>query len=217
MQQIDEQRREMARDGNHSRSELDARRRDTSTQAWAVAAGRQAMQTDPQTLTERRGGHRNPFAAVDIGPSTGHDDLEDRAGQMAAYRRLNDNGFNSRHQRTTQYRALNLSDYQHRATDYHDPPDEDGEDSDFQGLDARDTGRPEPKADEELVVQMECKVCYSQLAEVACLPCGHLVMCRWCSEQHSPCMAHDHTRPRMAAQCPVCRKGIRQKVKVFRA
>jgi hypothetical protein len=86
-----------------------------------------------------------------------------------------------------------------------------------QGLDARDSGRPEPKTEEEMEVKLECRICYSQIADVACLPCGHLVMCKWCSEQHSPTMQHDRTRPRRAAGCPVCRKGIRQKVRVFRA
>jgi hypothetical protein len=86
-----------------------------------------------------------------------------------------------------------------------------------QGLDAKDSGRPEPKTEEEMEVKLECRICYSQVADVACLPCGHLVMCKWCSEQHSPTMQHDRTRPRRAAGCPVCRKGIRQKVRVFRA
>jgi hypothetical protein len=94
---------------------------------------------------------------------------------------------------------------------------EEEEEDQEQGLDARDSGRPEPKSDEEMTVKLECRICYSQTAEVACLPCGHLVMCKWCSEQHSPTMAHDRTRPRRAAACPVCRKGIRQKVRVFRA
>jgi len=86
-----------------------------------------------------------------------------------------------------------------------------------QGLDAKDSGRPEPKTEEEMEVKLECRICYSQVADVACLPCGHLVMCKWCSEQHSPTLQHDRTRPRRAAACPVCRKGIRQKVRVFRA
>ena len=94
--------------------------------------------------------------------------------------------------------------------------EEEEEDQD-QGLDAKDSGRPEPKTDEEMEVKLECRICYSQIADVACLPCGHLVMCKWCSEQHSPTMQHDRTRPRRAAGCPVCRKGIRQKVRVFRA
>jgi hypothetical protein len=94
---------------------------------------------------------------------------------------------------------------------------EEEEEDQEQGLDARDSGRPEPKTDDEMTFKLECRICYSQTAEVACLPCGHLVMCKWCSEQHSPTMQHDRTRPRRAAACPVCRKGIRQKVRVFRA
>jgi hypothetical protein len=95
---------------------------------------------------------------------------------------------------------------------------EEEEEDQEQGLDAKDSGRPEqPKSEEEMTVKLECRICYSQVADVACLPCGHLVMCKWCSEQHSPTMQHDRTRPRRAAGCPVCRKGIRQKVRVFRA
>lgn len=93
---------------------------------------------------------------------------------------------------------------------------EEEEEDQEQGLDAKDSGRPEPKSEEEMTVKLECRICYSQTADIACLPCGHLVMCKWCSEQHSPTMQHDRTRPRRAAACPVCRKGIRQKVRVFR-
>nr|POF14277.1 hypothetical protein CFP56_03301 [Quercus suber] len=102
---------------------------------------------------------------------------------------------------------------------YGDAVSEDGNGSETEdcGLDAPDSGRPAAKADEEMTVRMDCRVCYTQLAEIACLPCGHLVMCRWCSDQHSPTMQHDRTRPRRATGCPVCRKGIRQKVRVFRA
>nr|POE73156.1 hypothetical protein CFP56_79208 [Quercus suber] len=94
---------------------------------------------------------------------------------------------------------------------------EDGSNVEECGLDDPDSGRPAAKEDEEMNVRMDCRVCFTQLAEIACLPCGHLVMCRWCSDQHSPTMQHDRTRPRRAAGCPVCRKGIRQKVRVFRA
>ena len=85
-----------------------------------------------------------------------------------------------------------------------------------QGLDTADSGRPEAKEDEDMTLKLDCKVCYTQLADTACLPCGHLVMCQWCSEQHSPVMNHDHTRPRSPANCPVCRKRIKQKVRIYR-
>ena len=86
-----------------------------------------------------------------------------------------------------------------------------------QGLDIADTGRPEPMEDEDMTLRLDCKICYSQTADTACLPCGHLVMCQWCSEQHSPVMQHDRTRPRLPANCPVCRKRIKQKVRIYRA
>ena len=35
-----------------------------------------------------------------------------------------------------------------------------------------DEKRPEPKTDEELKVKLECKICYTQVASVAILPCG---------------------------------------------
>lgn len=85
-----------------------------------------------------------------------------------------------------------------------------------QGLDVEDSGRPEPKSDEEMTIRLDCKICYTQTADTACLPCGHLVMCQWCSEQHSPAMRHDRTRPRDPANCPVCRKKIKQKVRIYR-
>lgn len=104
-----------------------------------------------------------------------------------------------------------------QADDESESEEEEAEEDESKGLDARDTGRPEAKTDEEMNVRLECRICYTQVAEVACLPCGHLVMCRWCSDQHSPTLAHDRTRPRRSAACPVCRKGIRQKLRVFRA
>ncbi|GAB7340002.1 hypothetical protein MBLNU457_6511t2 [Dothideomycetes sp. NU457] len=95
------------------------------------------------------------------------------------------------------------------------PSDSDSDDG-HRGLDVEDDGRPEPKGDEELTMKLDCKVCYTQLADTACLPCGHLVLCQWCSEQHSPVMQHDRTRPRRPANCPLCRKRIKQKVRIFR-
>jgi hypothetical protein len=91
------------------------------------------------------------------------------------------------------------------------------EDHAIGGLDVEDSGRPEPKEDAEMTTKLDCQICYTQTADIACLPCGHLVMCQWCSEQHSPVMQHDRTRPRKSANCPVCRKKIKQKVRIYRA
>ncbi len=43
------------------------------------------------------------------------------------------------------------------------------------GLD-RDDGRPEPRSEEQMMVNMECKICFSQLATVAVLPCGEWML-----------------------------------------
>ena len=103
----------------------------------------------------------------------------------------------------------------HTYTESDGSADEDEEGA-TQGLDIADTGRPDPKEDDEMVLKLDCKVCYTQTADTACLPCGHLVMCQWCSEQHSPALHHDRTRPRVPANCPVCRKRIKQKVRIYR-
>ena len=190
---IDDERREAARQGEHSREELDAQRR--AAQAFAIAASRAAMAAGPTVLLERM--------------------AERHVETRAAYEQMERNGLHlerggARRMNSTRSAAgtfANLAD-----TDEEDEPEDEE-----QGLDARDSGRPEAKTDEEMMVSLSCRICYTQTAEIACLPCGHLVMCKWCSEQHSPVLAHDRTRPRRAAGCPVCRKGIRQKVRVFRA
>ena len=80
------------------------------------------------------------------------------------------------------------------------------------GLDREDDGRPPPKNDDEMTVKLDCKICYQQVADTIVLPCGHLVMCEWCSLQHVPCHDHDRTRPKRPTDCPLCRKRIKQKV-----
>lgn len=197
VQLMEEARRAAAREGDHSRQELDAQRR--ATRAFAVAAGRTAMRTGASGLLEQ-------MARRDEETQT-------------AYEQLQQNGFapegNSQAERLLRhnfYRPLNAFSLPSASES-----DSDDEDAAGYGLDAKDSDRPEPKTDEELQISMDCRICYTQLADIACLPCGHLVMCKWCSDQHSPTMAHDRTRPRRAAGCPVCRKGIRQKVKVIRA
>ena len=51
--------------------------------------------------------------------------------------------------------------------DRDDPPEQRGP----LGLD-RDDGRPAPRPDGDMMVNMECKICFSQMASVAVLPCG---------------------------------------------
>ncbi|KAF2764539.1 hypothetical protein EJ03DRAFT_339719 [Teratosphaeria nubilosa] len=148
--ELAEARRAAAREGDHSRSELNAQRR--ATHALALAAGRAAMRTGPAALLEQ-------MASQD-------------AETRAAYERLRENGFDpagdtpeERLLRSVPYRPFGAT----RETST-DPEDDEDEDEEEAGLDAKDSGRPEPRQDEELTVSMECKICYTQLAEIACLP-----------------------------------------------
>jgi hypothetical protein len=84
----------------------------------------------------------------------------------------------------------------------------------FAGLDG--DNRPEPKAEEIMHVKLECKICLQQVADTACLPCGHLSMCEWCAEQWVPAREGDRTRPRdKGVRCPVCRGRVKSRVKIF--
>ncbi|OJD11060.1 hypothetical protein AJ78_08095 [Emergomyces pasteurianus Ep9510] len=83
------------------------------------------------------------------------------------------------------------------------------------GLDNQNDGRPEPKEAEELTVNLECKACMSQLIDTVVLPCGHAVLCRWCADQHMPSSRVDKTKPRGSATCPMCRKPVKQKIRIF--
>ncbi|KAI9825121.1 MAG: hypothetical protein M1832_001441 [Thelocarpon impressellum] len=84
------------------------------------------------------------------------------------------------------------------------------------GLDDAHDGRPPPLDDGQMTVSLECKVCYSQIADTAVLPCGHMVMCRWCAEIHIPSAPRDRTAVNWPASCPLCRRKVRQKIKIYR-
>jgi hypothetical protein len=189
---LDGQRILAARVGDHSRAELNSQR--LAAEANAVATG---VLTLPRALLERiaSSSAENRAAWERLQAIQGAEPL----GEI--------NTFMIRRQSI-------LNDL--------DNPDSDnseaGENDQPRGLDAPDSGRPdEPLSDEAMTVKLDCRICYAQISSIACLPCGHLSMCEWCSDQHSPTMPHDRTRPRRSAACPVCRKGVRQKVKIFRA
>ncbi|KAI9659404.1 MAG: hypothetical protein M1821_001662 [Bathelium mastoideum] len=112
-------------------------------------------------------------------------------------------------------RRASLNREQHSLVIENDSSDSGREDQG--GLDCGDDGRPPPKTDDELMIKLECKICYQQLADIIVLPCGHLVMCEWCASQHAPSHDHDRTRPKRPTDCPLCRRRIKQKAKVFRS
>jgi hypothetical protein len=190
---LDSQRILAARLGDHSRAELNNQRQ--AAEAVSVATGDISI---PHALIERIASRSAENRAA-----------WERLQAMQGHRNpLGDtNAFMIR-------RASILNDLD----DGEEDNDGEGQEDEPLGLDAPDSGRPdEPLSEEDMTVKLDCRICYSQISSIACLPCGHLSMCQWCSDQHSPTMPHDRTRPRRSAACPVCRKGIRQKVKIFRA
>jgi hypothetical protein len=72
--------------------------------------------------------------------------------------------------------------------------------------------RPAPMADEDMTRMLACQVCYQQLADIACLPCGHMVMCQWCADVVIP-VKHSHLPVNMS-KCPMCRKQVKQRFKI---
>lgn len=73
-------------------------------------------------------------------------------------------------------------------------------------------GRPAAMSDEEMTRKLECQVCYQQLADIAVLPCGHMVMCQWCADVVIP-VKHTHL-PIRPSKCPMCRKTVKQRFKI---
>jgi hypothetical protein len=73
-------------------------------------------------------------------------------------------------------------------------------------------GRPDAMCEEEMTKKLECQVCYQQLADVALLPCGHMVMCQWCADVVIP-VKHSHL-PIRPSKCPMCRKAVKQRFRI---
>lgn len=72
--------------------------------------------------------------------------------------------------------------------------------------------RPPPQTDEAMTRVLACQVCYQQLANIAVLPCGHMVMCEWCADVVIP-VRHSHL-PVRRSNCPMCRKQVKQRFKI---
>ena len=85
----------------------------------------------------------------------------------------------------------------------------------FAGLDGDD--RPSsPVPETAMHFKLECKICLQQVADTACLPCGHLSMCGWCAEQWVPTREGDRTRPvSKGVRCPCCRGRVKSRVKIY--
>lgn len=107
--------------------------------------------------------------------------------------------------------ARRIAEIQSRDTRRPRPPNQDQPfDLPHMGLDS--DNRPPPKTDAEMTVKLECQICYSQVADTACLPCGHMVMCKWCADITMP--VRHGTIPRRPSNCPMCRKKVSQRVRI---
>lgn len=72
--------------------------------------------------------------------------------------------------------------------------------------------RPPPLTEAQMTKKLDCQVCYAQIADIAVLPCGHMVMCEWCANITIP--VHHGNVPRLPSKCPMCRKGVKQRVRI---
>ncbi|KAF2794385.1 hypothetical protein K505DRAFT_304147 [Melanomma pulvis-pyrius CBS 109.77] len=72
--------------------------------------------------------------------------------------------------------------------------------------------RPPALTDAEMTKNLSCQICYSQIADIAVLPCGHMVMCQWCADVVVP-VKHSHT-PQRVTKCPMCRRLVKQRFKI---
>ena len=99
---------------------------------------------------------------------------------------------------------------------------DDGVDETLQGrlqsLDDERIQRPRPLTEDEMTVKLICKICLQQRAEVAVLPCGHLIMCSFCSEVAIPSKKEDRAVPmRRNTPCPLCRTVVKRLARVYTA
>ena len=78
-----------------------------------------------------------------------------------------------------------------------------------------DSKRPVAKTNVEMTIRLSCHICYSQKADTACLPCGHMVMCQWCADIVIPTKQNMRHIPARPSKCPTCRKKVTQRVKIF--
>ena len=76
--------------------------------------------------------------------------------------------------------------------------------------------RPAPRKLEDLKVDMSCKICMEQIADIILIPCRHLYMCHWCADIAMPSKAPQ--MPHVAgkdAKCHMCRKAVKYRYDVY--
>lgn len=96
--------------------------------------------------------------------------------------------------------------------------------------------RPEAVPDEAMTIRLECGICLQQVANIACVPCGHVVMCEWsvvmlsgcnfnweadsdyrCAQIQLPLRTGTNTGALQGRPtCPKCRESVKTRVNLTR-
>jgi hypothetical protein len=90
--------------------------------------------------------------------------------------------------------------------DEDDDGDDDDEDDDDEEEDDEDDPKREPK---EIKEEDLCKICFSREKNCVLVPCGHKCMCMECAKVLKKGKAQG------SFICPICKRRIKQTVKVF--
>jgi len=77
-------------------------------------------------------------------------------------------------------------------------------------------GRPDPLEPEDMKLDCECRICFTQLADTVLLPCSHLVICQWCADQIGAKTKDKVVRGGPEALCPMCRGAVKDRIRVYR-
>lgn len=78
--------------------------------------------------------------------------------------------------------------------------------------------RPPPLTSDDMIVNVECRICHEQKMDTILEPCNHLAVCRWCVEL----MRERHRRYRYDPEngdaqlkCPICRRRVTGQRRVY--
>lgn len=67
----------------------------------------------------------------------------------------------------------------------------------------KDSGHPAAAEDNEVSQDGKCKICFDEPVNTVFVGCGHLISCTTCAQK--------------VEECPLCRKAIKDRIRVFRA
>ncbi|KAJ9611520.1 hypothetical protein H2200_004704 [Cladophialophora chaetospira] len=78
--------------------------------------------------------------------------------------------------------------------------------------------RPPPLSSDEMVANIECRICHEQKMDTLLEPCMHLAICHWCAEvmrQRTRQYRVDAEDGDEQLKCPICRRRVTQSRRIF--